>query len=135
MKNGYVVGGIAGAIAGVADGIVSYIVSIVGGKIGLWTDYDPITLVMQFHVQTAINVTFGIFFGFAFVLVYNSIPRQGIVKGIIYGLVFYLLLSNLRAATFSFMFGFSEAALSWTIHSIFASVAYGSVLGYLYKKE
>ena len=134
MKNGYVVGGIAGAIAGVADGIVSYIISILGGKIGLWADYDPITLLMQFPAQTAINVTWGVFFGFAFVMFYNCIPRQGVKKGIIYGLIVYFLLSNLRSAAFTYMFGFSEAAFSWAIHGIFASIAYGAVLGYLYKK-
>ena len=140
MKNGYLMGMIAGAIAGLIDNFASVTSMLIPQLIGWWESMaGTLTwtfsfLIAQFTSHLAINMIWGIVFGLIYAQIYDRIPGKGVSKGIVFSLVFYLLISNIRMGTFSQSYGMYE----WTFGTIwtgfFGSLAFGLVLGYLYKK-
>ena len=138
MKNGYVVGGIAGAIAGVVDGIVSVTTGVIGESIGLWEalpgEAATAYILVLLQAQIAWNIFWGIIIALAFVLVYEKIPGKGVLKGLCFSFIFYLVIADLRTAQINWSVGLHDVAIIWVWEGFWASIAYGLVLGYLYKK-
>jgi len=139
LKIGYQKSIIAGAIAGFVDGIVSYISVFIAPSLGLW-EAIPGTLtfsyiIVQLSAQIPFNMMWGIVFGLVFAMIYDRIPSKGAVKGLIFALIFYWLLSNIRISQIMASFGEVLWPTVFIWGGFFASVAYGLVLGYLYKPK
>jgi hypothetical protein len=130
---------IAGAIAGFVDGIVSFLSAYSGAILNLFY-LPPEVLTLPFiplMLGSIIpyNIMWGIVFGLAFAMTYDRIPGKGATKGLIFALIFYWLLSNIRNSQIMATGG----EIRWPIIQVwvgfFASIAYGLVLGYLYKPK
>jgi hypothetical protein len=142
MKNGYIMGMVAGAIAGFVDNIASVLAMYLAEIIGLWdpkVTYDVSLWIDRFSSHLALNIIWGMFFGVIYAMIYDRIPSKGIKKGLIFGILFYWLLSCVRISSFLQSYGelwsgiLWAKAFSWT--GFFASIAFGLVLGYLYKPK
>ena len=131
---------IAGAIAGVVDNFASVISLLVPQAIGWWKPMaGPLTwnisfLITQFTSHLALNMIWGIIFGIIYARIYDCIPAKGISKGVVFALVFYLLISNIRIGSFLQSYGIYEFAFGEIWTGFFGSIAFGIVLGALYRK-
>jgi hypothetical protein len=140
MKNGYQKGLLAGAIAGFVDNTVSILSIVMAWIIGLWeaTSWEISYFIDVFLSHLSLNIIWGMFFGVIFVMIYDRIPGRGIKKGLIFGLLFYWVLSNVRIGSFLQSYGDLWYGFDWAVAFIwggfFPSIAYGLVLGYLYRK-
>jgi hypothetical protein len=143
---------IAGAIAGIAKGIVTVMVLTLGVIMGLAnarfmgfiSSAPEGFLKMDFFIflipTIEWNIIWGAVFGFAFAMVYDRIPKKGIVKGIIFSFLFYFILGDIRAAQILWGYRYLgevllDMAKGFTLSGIFATITFGIILGYLYKKE
>jgi hypothetical protein len=85
------------------------------------------------------NVIWGIIFGFLYERFYDLIPGKGVMKGFVYGLLIWLV-SNIRSVSImGLALAYPFTVAPWGITYLWGGfwavvVAYGPVLGVLYKK-
>jgi hypothetical protein len=134
---------IPGAIAGVADGIAAAFANAIASMTGL---YGPEVMagapdifsfdfwIFQSGGHIFVNLVWGAIFGMIFAKVYNIIPGRKISKGLCYSFMIFLF-STFLASVYWIAWGWTMVGL----YSIFVGIcstwlAYGIVLGYLYRK-
>jgi hypothetical protein len=129
MKSGIV----AGALAGVVGGIVSVIFGMIGGVLGLFgAPPDPI---INFVVLLIVlPIIFGAIFGGVFSKLYDPIPGTGVLKGLYFGLIIWLIKDIFGSVELALLFKEASIAIALLFVGFFGWIAYGSVLGALYKK-
>ncbi len=128
MKSGVVVGAIAGLVAGIVGDIFGFI----GDMIGLFPGpSDPMVAVITFII---LSIIFGAIFGMLYEKLYDSCPGEGIMKGINGGLIIWLVKDIAAGVFVGFVHGNIGIATSLIFVGFFMWIAYGAVLGMLYKK-
>jgi hypothetical protein len=75
----------------------------------------------------------GAIFGILFAFFYERVPGHNISKGLIFSMIIFSI-TNLPLAIHSIVYGIFAGFFAWTF-AIFAFIAYGLVLGYLYKPK
>jgi hypothetical protein len=142
MRNGYLKGMIAGVIAGIAKGIVTvmtFIFVMIMGFIPSAPEFSTMDFFVFSIPTIEWNIIWGAVFGFAFAMVYDRIPKKGIVKGLIFSFLFYFILGDIRVAQILWGYRYLgevllDMAKGFVFAGIFATITYGIILGYLYKK-
>jgi len=139
MKNGYQKGMIAGAIAGGIGGVAVFLSVFIFTPLGLveavgefeWT--PSLYAALVFNIVTH-DIFWGIVLGFLYSKVYNLVPGEGIMKGLTYAMVIYLI-ANIRTAHIIGGFGQMLWPKVFVWYGLSYFIAFGLVLGYLYKKD
>ena len=128
MKSGIV----AGAIAGIVAGIVGSIFGFIGSMIGLFPlPADPM---MAIITSIILSIIFGAIFGMLYEKLYDSCPGEGLMKGLYAGLIIWLIKDIAAGAYVGFVDGYTEIMVSLIFVGFFMWIAYGALLGMLYKK-
>jgi hypothetical protein len=128
MKSGIVVGAIAGLVAG----IVGIIFAFIGDMIGLFPGpADPMVAAIA---SIILSIIFGAIFGMLYEKLYDSCPGEGIMKGINGGLIIWLVKDIAAGAFVGFVYGNIGIATFLIFVGFFMWIAYGALLGMLYKK-
>jgi hypothetical protein len=123
----------AGAIGGLAAGIAGNIFFNVGVMIGILSPPaggDPMTTMVIVIVAAII---FGAIFGAIYAKMYDCVWGTGIMKGVYAGLIIWLI-KDIAAGTFVYIMGVPPITTSLIWNGFFMWVAWGLVIGYLYKK-
>jgi len=132
-KDGFLKGIYPGAFAGLVFGLVAFsIVFLIYNQL-LYPSLIPDIgfLVGQLGTHLFFNMVWCALFGMLFVRFYERIPSNGVLKGLIFSMVIYFFTT--------FRFGIHALAygqIIWFIGpmlTIFGFIAFGIVLGYLYK--
>jgi hypothetical protein len=137
MRNILLIGTVAGAAAGIA-GVISSSIFV---NIGL---FEPIggpeiwdtSLMMLFTVAfISLGIIWGMIFGVVFKQFYDRVPGDGMLKGFYFGLLIWII-KDVAAGSFAALINLeTELAIGLISVGFFMWIAYGPVLGYLYKKE
>jgi Na+/proline symporter len=90
-------------------------------------------LVGQLGTHLFFNMVWGIVFGILFVMFYDKIQREGILKGLIFGMVIYFL-STFRGAILLLSYASPEWFLTYGMGGLIGFLIFGIVLGLLYCK-
>lgn len=123
---------VVGAIAGIVAGIVGSIFGFIGEMIGLFPGpSNPVVATITFII---LSIIFGAIFGMLYEKLYNSCPGEGIMKGINAGLIIWLVKDIAAGAFVGFVDGNIGIATSLIFVGFFMWIAYGALLGILYKK-
>jgi len=127
----------AGAIAGIVAGIVGIIVVTILVATGL---SEPVagSIARWYTSQIGFNLVWGAIFGALYVKFQNQIPGKGILKGLVFGLLIWVIHSIYPATFYTVVASppWVSFAINWVSGGfIVRALAYGSVLGALYKKE
>ena len=111
---------------------------IIGSTIGLFPitpiPITPVPYVAIIGMRLIINMMWGIVLVSIFLGVYNLIPGKGVLKGLYYGLLFFLV-GSFRMSMY--WFGWENLALTWRtgfIGFLGSGIAFGLVLGLLYRR-
>jgi hypothetical protein len=136
MKSGILVGAIAGVAAGIVAVACSYIFAI---SIGI---FEPpggskiwdISLIRLFAVaHFSLDMIWSIIFGAVYAMLYGSIPGKGVVKGLYFGLLIWMI-KDIAAGSYTALIALEiDWAFALILIGFFMWIAYGLVLGYLYK--
>lgn len=135
MKNILVVGAIAGAVAGIVAFIFSYLLGNIGifeppGGLEIW---DFSLLMLSTVALTSLGLIWGIVFSIIYARFYDRVPAKGAIKGLYFGLIIWLI-KDIAAGSFVAFIGLgTEIAIRLISVGFFMWIAYGLVLGYLYK--
>ena len=132
MKSGVTTGAIAGIVAGIV-GIILVSIFVSAGLAAIGEQ----SIIRWFTVQIGFNLIWGVIFGVIYSKAYDVIPRDGVMKGLCFGLLIWLIHSIYPAAFFVTVATppMVAWATSWVIGGfVVRGLAYGSVLGVLYKK-
>ena len=142
-------GVLPGAIAGLCGGLAASVFAVIGHATGYWGvpsgAGSQILSTIEFWWSQAgthifYNMIWGTIFGAFFTKVYYLIPSKKVLKGLYYGLIVYLIASFYPVAIWTFKYlshGQWEIALQSLLSQStgFAqAIAFGIVLGYLYRK-
>jgi len=125
----------SGAIAGLVFGLI---ISLTNIFTNIWIyKYHPMTVTLSFLTLQSIfhigvNTFYGIFFGVMFAMFYDRVPYQGIKKGLVYGLIVYLI-TSFQVAFYGIVNTWYDFAIAWSYSAFLAFIAYGLVLGAIYK--
>ncbi|MCW4032117.1 MAG: hypothetical protein NWF08_01845 [Candidatus Bathyarchaeota archaeon] len=135
MKSGIHAGAIAGVIIGIIQAICSFILTSIGiikppGGPEVW---DFSLNVLFLLAVISLGVIWGIIFGAIYKFLYGFIPGKGVVKGLCYGLLIWLV-KDIAAGSYVALIGFEmNLAIGLIIVGFFMWIAYGLVIGVLYK--
>ena len=138
MKNGHQKSMIAGAIAGGIGGVAVFLSVFIFIPLGLVEavgefEWSPsLYAALVFSIVTH-DVFWGIVLGFLYSKVYSLVPGEGIMKGLTFAMVIYLI-ANIRTAHLIGSFGQMLWPKIFVWGGIVFFIAYGLVLGYLYRK-
>jgi len=122
-----------GAIAGFLGGIVAYIFLVITrAMLDIPVLLDIGWILSQIGTHTLIHMFWGIVFGAIYAKVYDLVPGKGITKGFYYGLI-YLLITGLIVSTYSLAYGHIAWFIGYAFIDTPALIAYGLILGALYK--
>jgi len=137
MKSGI----FAGAIAGIVTGIVSFalgpmlaqigIIEPLGGTWEIWDTSFYVTFALAF---ISLALIWGTIFGLIYSRYYDSTPGKGILKGLFFGLMIWLIKDVAAGSYVALMWVEISISAALIINGFFMWIAYGLVLGYLYKK-
>jgi len=131
-----------GAIAGIVVSFVAPIANAVAVVIGLFGPQTMVGVPEKFTIgfwiiQTGshifLNLIWAIILGMIFAKVYNIVPGKRIMKGLYFGLIFFLL-GTFQTASYWFGWGAIQLALWSYWVGFFHAIAFGLVLGLLYRK-
>lgn len=134
----------AGIISGLAMGIVLFIAGaifsriIYGPQFAPPGKFEPEQLNPFYFVWTKLLI--GIFFGILFTLIYEGLPLKTRLKsgfsGLTYGFALWLIIS-LWNISHPFVYGSlaDKDRLFWLVYSLFGFLAFGYVLGLIYKRR
>ena len=129
MKSGLSAGAVAGIIAGIV-GVIYVSITIAAGL-------EPPRAQWYWIIsQIVFNLIWGAIFGVLYQRFHDAIPSKGVVKGFYFGLLIWLI-HGLYVSTFllSMVPVLNAFATSWAIGGfIVRAIAYGPVLGAIYKK-
>jgi hypothetical protein len=129
---------LAGAIAGFISGIAAFLAVQIGPRIGLfYVEMIPLSiefLLTQLPAQLSYNTIWGIIFGIAFAIVYDCIPGKGVMKGLFFAMIYFFLFSNVRSGAILATWAYTDLAIGWIWVGFFCALAWGLVMGALYKK-
>lgn len=135
MKQSIVIGAIAGYIVGLIFllfGAIFTRIGIIDPPVSLEIWYGSYGLIMV--AGMLLGVIWGIIFGVIYSLLYNCIPGEGVLKGLNYGIFIWLVI-DIAASSFIVLIGIgTNYAFSLIFFGFFMWVAYGLILGSLYKK-
>jgi len=126
------IGAIAGLIAGLVMGIIYSVFVNVAVSIGLHETYWRPIITKTLEIDILINIIFGLILGVIFSKVYEVIPGKNILKGFYFGLIIFLI-TPFRMATSVISFGYFLFAIGLVFQGFFTWIAYGLVLGALYR--
>ena len=84
-----------------------------------------------FHI--GFNTFFGVLFGALFAMFYDRIPSKDIKKGLVFSMIIFLI-TTFQAAIYGIVYTGYPIAIALFYQGFLAFIAYGLVLGYLYKK-
>jgi len=134
MDNSLKIGAFSGLIAGIIAGIIFSIFITISLSMGFWE--TPIQPLYQNHygVNILIGIFWGIICGIIYSKTYNLIPGKSVLKGLCFGLII-LSIMELRQSNFFIAYGWTLIVAGLIFTGFFKWIVYGSVLGYLYKKE
>ena len=141
LKNVILAGAIAGAIMDIVAVVLVYIFTSIGiieppgGLEGV------LALTGLFAVaHLSVDLIWGIIFGMIYAFFYDLIPSKGAVKGLYFGLLIWLI-KDIAASSYAVLVlvdipsAITRAlAIDLVLFGFFMWIAYGLVLGYLYKK-
>jgi len=139
-----------GAISGICGGIVASIVMVLGSVLEIWKivsgEYMHPTNLLEIWIDIAgthmfMNMIWGIVFGIIYTKAYNIVPKKGIWKGLIYGMIVFSI-TTLQVTSYFIVWGLntsdwlmlSNIILNHDIVGFFQAIAFGLVLGLLYRK-
>jgi hypothetical protein len=133
-----------GAIAGLAGGIAAFLSRILGGMLGIFEvsvrmeggrliTITPTPFTGLAGVHIILNMIWGTIAGVLYPVVYNLVPAKGVTKGLYYGLIFFLV-TSFRTTVYYLGWGDMNLTWMWGFVGIFQVIAYGLVLGALYRK-
>jgi len=130
----------AGAIAGVIAGIVGVVCSDIFGNLGIieivgGPEIWDFSLMVLFSIAfTTLALIWGLIFGAIYTIVYDSIPRKGVIKGLLFGLIIWVI-KDISTGSFLYLVNLEyPSAIRLILIGLPMWIAYGLVLGYLYKK-
>jgi uncharacterized membrane protein YagU involved in acid resistance len=129
MKSGPLVGAIGGLAAGIAGNIFFF----VGEMIGLLSPpkgVDPMTVMIT---ATVVSIIFGTIFGTIYSKLFDCLPGKAIMKGLYFGLMIWLI-KDIAAGTYVYIMGVPSITVSLIWVGFFMWVAFGLVIGTIYKK-
>ena len=138
MKSGL----LPGAIAGIAQGLTASIANLISYITRLFGPQAmpgaPEKFILDFWISQSgshivLNIVWGIVFGLMFPKVYSLVPGKGITKGLCYSFVIFLT-SSFLTATYWIAWGALSTAVWQDFIAFFAFLAFGLVLGALYRK-
>jgi hypothetical protein len=139
MDNSWKMGVVFGLAAGLVSGIVAYICHLILPSFGLLYPYyyeyfpgAPINNMALFYIL--LSLIWGPIYGVIFSKAYAAIPGKNMLKGVCYGLVIFLFW-GVRDATFWVPYGAGQFVISMLFVTFFASVAYGIMIGILYRRD
>ncbi|WP_455276239.1 hypothetical protein [[Eubacterium] cellulosolvens] len=135
MKSGIHAGAISGAIAGIVGVVFSAIfgnlgiIEVIGGP-EIW----DFSLMVLFSIAfTTLALIWGLIFGGMYTIVQDSIPRKGVIKGLIFGIMIWVI-KDISAGSFLYLVNLEySSATRLILIGLPMWIAYGLVIGYLYK--
>jgi len=134
----------AGIISGLVMGIVLFIAGaifsriIYGPQFAPPGKFEPEQLNPFYFIWTKLLI--GVFFGILFTLIYEALPLTKRLKsglnGLKYGFVFWLIISLWDIShPLVYGSGITKDRLFWLVYSLFGFLAFGYVLGSIYKRR
>jgi len=130
----------AGAIAGIVCGIVETIMAPIlvdllkileapGGQ-EIW---DLPMIMLALLASISLGLIWGSIFAMIYNLIYGVIPGRGVMKGLRFGLMIWLV-KDIAAASYLATWLQIPLAKAFILYGSFMWIAYGLVLGALYRK-
>ncbi len=136
LKIGFISGMVMGITLFIAGAIFSRI--IYGPQFAPPGKFDPEQLNAWYFIWTKLLI--GAFFGLLFTFFYEILPLSKRIKnafvGFLYGFLFWFVIS-IWNLSHPLIYGSinNRDQLFWLLYSLSGFLAYGAVLGFLYKKE
>ncbi|MCW4032116.1 MAG: hypothetical protein NWF08_01840 [Candidatus Bathyarchaeota archaeon] len=122
-----------GAIAGLIGGIVIFVAHALLMNPLLYPKFvtDIGWLIGQLGTHALINMCWGVIFGIFFVMLYNGIPGNKVLKGVTFAMIIFFI-TSLRVAFYWLSYESIGGFVGW-INGIYLFLIFGIILGYLYK--
>ena len=136
MKNAILAGAIAGAVADIPVIASVFVLLNMGvfqppvGSTEMWN--SMIMLLGVAHL--ALDIFWGMIGGVAYSYLYNMIPGKGVVKGLCFGVSIWVIKDVAAGSYLALTMLVVNSAIILIIGGFVMWIAYGLVLGYLYRK-
>jgi len=129
------IGAIAGLIAGIVSAIVYQFFINIALSLGLFDLWYRENVYYTSHIAAYLPILgfYGIIFGAIYSMVYDIIPKRGILKWLIYGsFIWFITTFRIHTYILPYGFGYLTAAGDY-FASFFQWISFGLVLGILYE--
>lgn len=134
MKSGLSAGFIAGIVAGIVGVIAVWIINPSVRTL------DSMAMMRWLAVQIGLNIFWGAVWGWAFSKAYELVPYKSVTKGLCFALMIWLLFVGIYPPSILVMLysvpfpPATQIAIGWVVVGFLERLAFGPVLGALYKK-